>query len=191
MPQPPLPSTGKFDVNPLSSIVLPHADTHESGGNDPVIPSVRFVALTTISTSTSSTSTSYADVTGSSTTFISRGGRLRIVFAGPRSASATGTGAELSTVLYVKAVLDSTNLNEYYLAVANQNEVEDNVVISIGEAGALVWYTTALSGKHTVKLQLKIGGSGSTTGYVGRDLVAAADVPCSLTVEEILPIRAE
>ena len=194
MPDFPQPTTGHFNVNPLSSIVLPHAETHAPGGNDPITQSVRFIS-TTDTTALYNVTSSYATVTGATTTFISRGGRLRIVFSGPRGVRIDGDANNLFGTLYIRAVIDSTNLSQYPMHINVQPTVVGTLLklVRLYESGALIWYTAVASGKHTVTIQAYYTtGAGTVSATVATDPEnGAIHIPCTLSVEEILPVRAE
>lgn len=137
------------------TIVEPHAESHESGGSDPVLGALTVLATTTISSSWSTTSTSLSTITGSSTTFTSRGGTLLILATLNLEITRTAGGESVRGNVLLD--IDGTN---YQSATIGAFLDANTAGLTIRSPGSSLWHVTDVgSGPHTLILEGAIDGS--------------------------------
>lgn len=193
---PPLPTTARHIQD---QSIIPHAESHEQNGADPILESIRFLGSVTIGEATAnnySHSTSgagpgyraYADVTGLGLTVNSRGGNLLVYFIGTWYAISQHAGTTGITPAVVFTVtLDGTTTTEQDTFMS----VSDNGAAFVGayaSSSAMIWHITGvLPGAHTLQLREKqYENSGYTvTVHVGNQL-DGSNGSASLLVFELL-----
>lgn len=170
----PLPSTARSAIR--RDFVPPHGDSHEQEGGDPVLGQLLVLGTDTETTTFTTTSTTFVD-TNLSVDIVSHGGDLLIMTGGAMACGRTAAGdtAQIS----IRAVVDSTNLFENLL----RGDIINATDVNLWNPSTATWMHSVGPGRHTVKIQIKVGAANQDAGY------PSSEGDAYLLVLELMPRR--
>lgn len=169
----PLPTTARGGQQGFGGDLLPHSESHELDGNDPILGQILFHGSATLNSLEDQTSSTFTDVPTLSVTINHRGGSLLIIVTG--SILTFGVNNALGEI---RAVVGSSNLTGYTIGVAAVTATDEQ----LDHAGSPMWYDRdRLPGNYIVKIQTR-----EVNGGVGDTIRLAANL--SLIVFELLPV---
>ena len=186
----PRPTTSRRSV--LSGAgLIPHADSHDINGADPVLSDIRLLGIVTSTTAQTITTTSsdgpdaWENITALVLPVLSRGGTLRITFGGPRTVRNTST-TENRLHMQFRPIVASTGLPQQYEALDLGTAATPAVLSTATFSSAMIWIYDVLPGVYTIQMQAC--GLG---GVVSEELfIPSGDgYTAYLQVEELLPLR--
>ena len=175
----PRPTTARRSVLSGAGLV-PHGDSHDVNGVDPVLNQVIYHGSSTLSGDYTLTN-NYAD-TGMTLAVNSRGGQLMILMSSSfRLAQYSGVALDaVQLIIQTRAVVGATALQPYIESVSTGFSSAIQEYFHMQQCGALEWLTEQLPGTYTVKIQAAYGGE-TTSGQI--------DTGTTMQVFELLPLR--
>ena len=188
----PRPTTARRSVLSGAGLV-PHGDSHDINGVDPVLGSIRVLALVTSDTrqlvTTLSTDgiNSYEDITALVATVQTRGGMLRITLGGNRSLEVNTITPVDGSYYYAQYRINVGATSLPYQAESFSITGGDSEGVYVATfASPLIWFYEVGPGSYTIQVQTC--GSGVTFDSSVAIPAINGDV-AYLQIEELLPLR--
>lgn len=166
----PAPSTAKY-IPAATPITEPHGESHDAEGNDPILPTIRYVDLAVLTGYTAVTSVAtYVPITDLDIDFKSRGGQIFVIVSGHiRLISSVADIARAVMSIEVDGVV-GTYISNFELQAENNSSLGQ---LAIDLPATTTWLVPMDAGSHNINLQAFVRDSASNTleFYAGTSIV--------------------